>query len=115
MNCWEFGDYLGIGAGSHGKITSERGFLRTQRTRQPSNYLARMVFMRLAADFGGHRELVFDGGLRLKSGSRTHFQERTELDRRFRTTHLMEADWSGLQTRTFRASKFGWHQHILEC
>ena len=41
MNYWEFGDYFGIGAGAHGKITTERGVVRTQRTRQPSNYLAR--------------------------------------------------------------------------
>lgn len=42
-NYWEFGDYLGIGAGAHGKITfpDEGQILRTSKTRQPSAYLAR--------------------------------------------------------------------------
>ena len=41
MNYWEFGDYLGIGAGAHGKITTEDGqIIRTQRTRLPKDYLS---------------------------------------------------------------------------
>ena len=43
INYWQFGDYLGIGAGAHGKITlaAEGQILRTNKTRQPQNYLAR--------------------------------------------------------------------------
>ena len=83
MNYWEFGDYFGIGAGAHGKITTERGVVRTQRTRQPSNYLARanvhateypLSNIHLGAE-------CLMNGLRLKSGiSYTHFQERTGLN-----------------------------------
>ena len=42
LNYWEFGDYLGIGAGAHGKLTyPSRGFaVRTQQTREPRRYLA---------------------------------------------------------------------------
>jgi oxygen-independent coproporphyrinogen-3 oxidase len=42
LNYWEFGDYLGIGAGAHGKITrAEPGdILRTRKKRQPAHYLA---------------------------------------------------------------------------
>jgi oxygen-independent coproporphyrinogen-3 oxidase len=40
LNYWSFGDYLGIGAGAHGKITSEQGIVRTQRTREPRRYLS---------------------------------------------------------------------------
>ena len=40
LNYWSFGDYVGIGAGAHGKITSEQGIVRTQRTREPRRYLA---------------------------------------------------------------------------
>jgi len=42
LNYWEFGDYLGIGAGAHGKITlPETGSItRTRKIRQPSGYLA---------------------------------------------------------------------------
>ena len=41
MNYWEFGDYLGIGAGAHGKITlpKEKKIIRTQKTRSPKDYL----------------------------------------------------------------------------
>lgn len=41
LNYWSFGDYLGIGAGAHGKITlSEEGrILRSRRTRAPRHYL----------------------------------------------------------------------------
>jgi putative oxygen-independent coproporphyrinogen III oxidase len=42
LNYWEFGDYLGIGAGAHGKLSfASRGFaVRTQQTREPRRYLA---------------------------------------------------------------------------
>jgi oxygen-independent coproporphyrinogen-3 oxidase len=40
LNYWSFGDYLGIGAGAHGKITSDEGIVRTQRTREPRRYLS---------------------------------------------------------------------------
>lgn len=40
QNYWRFGDYLGIGAGAHGKITQADGtVLRTTRTRLPTHYL----------------------------------------------------------------------------
>ncbi|CAK0738633.1 Heme chaperone HemW [Gammaproteobacteria bacterium] len=40
LNYWEFGDYLGIGAGAHGKITGEDGISRRWKLRNPRNYLA---------------------------------------------------------------------------
>tara|TARA_Y100000991_G_scaffold148192_1_gene112241 strand:+ start:1103 stop:2224 length:1122 start_codon:yes stop_codon:yes gene_type:complete len=121
MNYWEFGDYFGIGAGAHGKITTERGVVRTQRTRQPSNYLSR-------ADIHATEHPLSDGhlgaeclmnGLRLKSGiSYAYFQERTGLDPvEFREAHLMEADRLNLLTpERFQTSKLGWRHlnHILE-
>ncbi|WP_233546102.1 radical SAM family heme chaperone HemW [Salinibius halmophilus] len=40
---WTFADYLGIGAGAHGKLTMRDGSIwRSQKTRTPSNYLAAM-------------------------------------------------------------------------
>ncbi|MEM8661340.1 MAG: radical SAM family heme chaperone HemW [Pseudomonadota bacterium] len=40
LNYWTFGDYLGIGAGAHGKVTFSDGrILRYNKTRQPSHYL----------------------------------------------------------------------------
>lgn len=46
LNYWQFGDYLGIGAGAHGKVSviesSEPTILRYQKTRQPDAYLKRI-------------------------------------------------------------------------
>jgi oxygen-independent coproporphyrinogen-3 oxidase len=42
INYWQFGDYLGIGAGAHGKITlpDQNNIIRTAKTRQPKHYLS---------------------------------------------------------------------------
>ena len=41
LNYWRFGDYVGIGAGAHGKVTSARGaVVRTAKASQPRLYLA---------------------------------------------------------------------------
>jgi len=41
LNYWEFGDYLGIGAGAHGKLTRSDGAIeRRWKARHPSEYLA---------------------------------------------------------------------------
>jgi len=39
-NYWEFGDYLGIGAGAHGKLTHDGRVTRTARQRSPVRYMA---------------------------------------------------------------------------
>jgi oxygen-independent coproporphyrinogen-3 oxidase len=39
LNYWAFGDYLGIGAGAHGKISSAAQILRTVKERHPETYL----------------------------------------------------------------------------
>jgi len=42
LNYWRFGDYLGIGAGAHGKLTlgAEQDILRRWKTKHPTAYLA---------------------------------------------------------------------------
>lgn len=42
LNYWQFGDYLGIGAGAHGKISYPDRIERTVRRRHPNDYLALM-------------------------------------------------------------------------
>ena len=45
INYWQFGDYLGIGAGAHGKVTiidndpEKSAIIRTSKTRLPKDYL----------------------------------------------------------------------------
>ena len=87
LNYWQFGDYIGIGAGAHGKITLPSGLIqRTQRTRSPSDYLsqaqaegfapppqAAITAEALPAEFAMN-------ALRLKSGvPLSDFSERTGL------------------------------------
>ena len=48
VNYWTFGDYLGIGAGAHGKISSASQILRTAKFRHPVAYMDRAL--------GGSRE-----------------------------------------------------------
>ncbi len=40
LNYWTFGDYLGIGAGAHGKLSSHEGIVREMRHKHPERYLA---------------------------------------------------------------------------
>jgi putative oxygen-independent coproporphyrinogen III oxidase len=39
LNYWRFGDYLGIGAGAHGKATAGSTVIRTEKPRSPREYL----------------------------------------------------------------------------
>ena len=43
LNYWLFGDYLGIGAGAHGKLTLHDRVLRQARNRQPKTYMERAL------------------------------------------------------------------------
>ncbi|MHB1352048.1 MAG: radical SAM family heme chaperone HemW [Thiobacillus sp.] len=39
LNYWQFGDYLGIGAGAHGKLSFHDSIVRQMRTRHPQQYM----------------------------------------------------------------------------
>lgn len=86
MNYWRFGDYLGIGAGAHAKITSAEGEVtRYNKRRQPAEY------MDSGADrfIAGTRQLASEdlvaefmlNALRLNEGFSTQlFESRTGCD-----------------------------------
>jgi oxygen-independent coproporphyrinogen-3 oxidase len=40
LNYWTFGDYLGIGAGAHSKLTAPERIVRQARVRHPERYMA---------------------------------------------------------------------------
>ena len=51
LNYWEFGDYIGIGAGAHGKLTRlDQGnvIVRTTRLKQPREYMSRGADQRVS-------------------------------------------------------------------
>ena len=85
LNYWNFGDYLGIGAGAHGKISSPQGVVRETRRKHPRDYLAAVA----RGDFVqerksvGRDELPFEfmmNALRLTEGFPARsFEERTGL------------------------------------
>ena len=89
VNYWAFGDYLGIGAGAHGKITaaSDRSVFRTTKVKLPRSYLDRAA---RAESFGTidaieSAQLPFEfmlNALRLNDGvAASTFEERTGLAR----------------------------------
>jgi oxygen-independent coproporphyrinogen-3 oxidase len=84
LNYWHFGDYLGAGAGAHGKLTfEERGeIVRTAQPREPRRYLAASDAA-LARRVIPQEELPFEfmlNALRLTAGfERRTFGERTGL------------------------------------
>jgi hypothetical protein len=39
LNYWQFGDYLGIGAGAHGKLSFPHRVVRQVRWREPAAYM----------------------------------------------------------------------------
>jgi oxygen-independent coproporphyrinogen-3 oxidase len=43
LNYWRFGDYLGIGAGAHAKISSADRIVRQVRARTPAEYMRRVA------------------------------------------------------------------------
>jgi oxygen-independent coproporphyrinogen-3 oxidase len=43
LNYWSFGDYLGVGAGAHGKITADSGVVRTVKKANPREYMQSMM------------------------------------------------------------------------
>lgn len=86
LNYWQFGDYLGIGAGAHGKITlpAENRVVRRVRVRQPRAYLERHGPERIASEFDlSPTDLVFEfmlNATRLRHGFTLQlFQDNTGL------------------------------------
>ena len=85
LNYWRFGDYLGIGAGAHGKLSlpGEDRILRTHKTRLPGHYLQRQGDWRAGVEQVEReaRPLEFMmNALRLNAGvERALFEARTGL------------------------------------
>lgn len=59
LNYWRFGDYLGIGCGSHGKLSFADGrIVRTTKVKHPRGYLA--AYQNLAKPYLDSEQLVAD-------------------------------------------------------
>jgi putative oxygen-independent coproporphyrinogen III oxidase len=82
LNYWQFGDYLGIGAGAHGKVTNDQGScVRTSKTRKPEDYLANQKVKPLRVDTNEIQLEFLMNALRLTQGFDLNlYQQRTRLD-----------------------------------
>jgi oxygen-independent coproporphyrinogen-3 oxidase len=84
-NYWQFGDYLGIGAGAHGKLSFAHRIVRQVRWREPQRYMAQALQGQPVAseEDVAPAELPFEfmlNALRLREGfSLAQFSERTGL------------------------------------
>ncbi|MEP7302278.1 MAG: radical SAM family heme chaperone HemW, partial [Caldimonas sp.] len=105
LNYWAFGDYLGIGAGAHGKLSFAHRIVRQVRLRDPAAYLAGAeAGAALASETEVTRaDLPFEfmlNALRLREGFETaRFAERTGLPLSAIEAGLAEAERRGLVER----------------
>ena len=120
LNYWQFGDYVGIGAGAHGKLTHPSGQItRTQRTRSPADYLSQLLSNDIAlpqlttvsaAALSGEFAM---SALRLRSGvPLSYFPDRTGLSVEHLLTTASEAIERGWllnpESGRFAASALGY-------
>ncbi len=107
LNYWTFGDYLGIGAGAHGKLSFRDRILREARIRKPASYM-RGALEGAAIDESrevSERELPFEfmlNALRLVDGFPVAlFTERTGLPIIAIARELEAAEAAGLLDRDY--------------
>jgi oxygen-independent coproporphyrinogen-3 oxidase len=105
LNYWQFGDYLGIGAGAHGKLSMHEGIERRRRVHAPRAYLATAGSAAAVAQTERVERdaLVLEfllNALRLRDGFTVErFEARTGMA------------WSGLAEKVSQAIDLG----LLEC
>ncbi len=124
INYWSFGDYLGIGAGAHGKITQAlpNKIVRTLKPKQPEQYLRQQQNDRSQQAIAVNDlalEFVMNH-LRLKGGfSLVNYRQRTGLELDSLQPALAKCIQQGLlleQQQHYVCSEKGWHflDNILE-
>lgn len=105
LNYWRFGDYVGIGAGAHGKISFRTRIQRDAKHKQPEAYMQRAVVGDATQESKiiHASELPFEfmlNALRLSEGfALSLFVERTGLGVHAISTTLDQAEAKGLITR----------------
>jgi len=110
-NYWQFGDYLGIGAGAHGKISFPHRVVRQVRNRDPKLYMDHALAGNAIAqeEEVARKDLPFEymlNALRLKDGfALQDFVDRTGLPLSAIDAALKEAEAKGLVARDFARVK----------
>jgi putative oxygen-independent coproporphyrinogen III oxidase len=107
LNYWQFGDYLGIGAGAHSKLTFAHRVVRQVRFRQPQLYMQQALqgLPVTRSEDVARADLPFEfmlNALRLKGGfSLSDYTERTGLALTSLQKGLQQAEQKGLVQRDF--------------
>lgn len=111
LNYWKFGDYLGLGAGAHSKLTFAHRVVRQVRFREPTLYMEKALAGHCLAqeEEVSRADLPFEymlNALRLKDGfGLQQFSERTGLAITAIQKGLEEAERKGLIERDFSRVK----------
>ena len=106
VNYWQFGDYLGLGAGAHGKLSFAHRVMRQVRWREPGMYMDRTLGGQGVSNEADvvRAELPFEfmlNALRLREGfALSLFTERCGLPLSAVEKGLAEAEKRGLIART---------------
>jgi oxygen-independent coproporphyrinogen-3 oxidase len=107
-NYWQFGDYLGLGAGAHSKLSFPHRILRMVRHREPKLYMERARVQEAVAQSNevSRAELPFEfmlNALRLKDGFALNwFADRTGLP------------LSAIEAMLQKAQQQGWLERDLQ-
>ncbi|MNS42564.1 Oxygen-independent coproporphyrinogen-III oxidase 1 [compost metagenome] len=101
LNYWSFGDFIGIGAGAHGKLSHPDGrIVRTWKTRLPKDYLNPAKSFQAGEKALTNDEMPFEflmNALRLTAGVESHlYPERTGLSLESLAEGRAAAEQSGL-------------------
>ena len=108
LNYWQFGDYLGIGAGAHSKLSFPHRVVRQIRFRDPPKYMAQALAGAAIAqdDEVAREQLPFEfvlNALRLREGFElARFTERTGLPLTAIQKPLQQAEDKGLIERDWQ-------------
>ena len=111
LNYWQFGDYLGIGAGAHGKLSFAHRIVRQVRHRDPRLYMEKALAGDCIASSTevARADLPFEfmlNALRLKDGfALSRYVERTGLPITAIEKALDEAERKGLVERSLSGVK----------
>lgn len=117
LNYWEFGDYIGVGPGAHGKISAHNQIHRTARVKNPESWMQKVMTGEQLAEsrYLQVDELPFEfmlNALRLKQGVPTHyFADRCGTNLSLMTAMMNEAVQKGLldsDPSRLKASELGW-------
>ena len=107
LNYWQFGDYLGIGAGAHGKLSFAHRVVRQTRYREPALYMEKALAGNAVAQENevSRADLPFEfmlNACRLKEGFKLQdFADKTGLPFTAIQKGLDEAERKGLIERDF--------------